>query len=204
MIWRLAALALLLTTSCVTFREEASPLSTTRIVADYETYTVRRVGLVPFTGNGLTGEEACELQTTFFTELSRRADFEIVPLTPNDLEEIPGSEPFRAGWIRPRTIIDLSRRFRLDAILIGTMTERQVFTPQRFGAQVDMIASETGVPIWSSIVHIDASDERVRYGMERWFDTSRATYKTGETWELALLSPRRFAQYAAYEVARGL
>jgi len=201
----LAAVLLSLTcASCVSLYGDAPTLADTRIVADYETYSIRRVGLVPFSGSDLTEDQACTLQETFFSELSRYADFEIVPLTARDLEEIPDSEPFRVGWIRPRTVIDLSRRFRLDAVLIGTVTERQVFTPQRFGVQLDMVAAETGVPIWSSTVHADASDERVRFGVQRWYEMTRATGESGETWDLCLLSPRRFAQFAAYEVARGL
>jgi hypothetical protein len=185
-------------------RGEAPPLADTRIASDRETYTIRRVGLVPFCGSELTEEQAGMLQETFFSELSRYADFEIVPLTARDLEEIPNSEPFRVGWIQPRTVIGLARRYRLDAVLIGTVTERQVFTPQRFGVQLDMVAAETGVPIWTSTVHADASDERVRSSVQRWYETTRASRKSGESWELCLLSPRRFAQFGAYEIARGL
>lgn len=202
---RLVALVGLATLgSCVTFDADRDPLAETRVVADFETYRVRRVGLTPFAGRDLSIGDSETIQDAFHTELSRTASFEIVPLNLTDLAEIPDSTPFRSGWVEPRTVIDLARRFRLDAILVGTITERQAFTPQRFGAQLDMIAAETGVPIWSATIHADASDERVRSGIERWFDETRAAHETGETWELVLLSPRRFVQFAAYEVARGL
>jgi hypothetical protein len=200
----LVALLALASVSCVSMRRHLEPLASARVAPDYETYTVRRVGLLPFCGEKLAEEQSTALQSAFLAELSRTSGLEIVPLQAADLEEIPASEPFRVGWIQPRTVIDIARRYRLDAILIGTVSERQYFTPQRLGVQLDMVAAETGLAIWSASVHLDASDERVREGVEQWFRTTRAAEETGETWELCLLSPRRFAQFAAYEIAREL
>ena len=52
--------------------------------------------------------------------------------------------------------------------------------------------------------HLDASEERVRARLEEWSDTDRAPAQHGESWELTLLSPRRFAQFAAQEIAETL
>jgi len=118
-----------------------------------------------------------------------------------DLAEIPRSEPYRRGSYEARTIIGLSRRFNLDAILIGTITDQQYFPPQRLGIQVDMVAAETGLVIWSSSLQLDASKRRVRDSLRAWSQLDQGDLE-GEDWELALISPRRFGRFAAWQVAR--
>lgn len=189
---------------CASNAPHAVPLATARVAADFESYPLRRVGLLPFCGEKMAEEQSAALQGAFLNEIHRRTAFEVVPLNPVDLEEIPESEPFRVGWIQPRTVIDLAHRYSLDAILIGTVTDRQYFVPQRLGVQLDMVAAETGVSIWSATVHLDASHEEVRQGIEAWFNEHKADVASGETWELALLSPRRFAQFAAFQIAQQL
>jgi hypothetical protein len=191
----------LLALACVSTRQHVEPLASSQVVPDFATYDLRRVGLLPFCGERVIEEQATALQSSFLGEIARRATFEIVPLRADDLEEIPQSQPFHAGWIQPRTVIDLARRFRLDAVMIGTVIERQYFTPQRLGVQLDMVAAETGVPIWTSTVHLDASEENVRRGVQAWCEQTRSAEESGEAWELSLLSPRRFAQFAAYQIA---
>jgi hypothetical protein len=200
----LALLILSALAGCATSTPRSVPLATARVAADFESYPLRRVGLLPFCGEKVAEEQSSALQGAFLTEIHRRTDFEVVPLNPADLEEIPASEPFRVGWIQPRTVIDLARRYSLDAVLIGTVTDRQYFVPQRLGIQLDMVAAETGVSIWSAAVHLDASHDDVRRGIEAWFNQHKADVASGETWELALLSPRRFAQFAAYQIAQQL
>ena len=120
---------------------------------DFETYQLERIGLLPFLGLELGTDQAFELQSTFFTEFSVETPFEVVPLYRNDLEEVPGSEPYRRGGYDPRTIIDIARRFRLDGVFVATVTDYQFYKPQRLSVQVDLVASETGVAIWSSSIH---------------------------------------------------
>jgi hypothetical protein len=197
----LPAVLALLALSCVSTQQRVEPLASSQVVPDFHTYDLRRVGLLPFCGERVIEEQANALQGAFLGELARAAAFEIVPLRAGDLEEIPQSQPFHAGWIQPRTVIDLARRFRLDAVMIGTVIERQYFTPQRLGVQLDIVAAETGVPIWTATVHLDASEESVRRGVQAWCEQTRSAQESGEAWELSLLSPRRFAQFAAYQIA---
>ena len=60
-----------------------------RIAADFDSYRLQRVGLVPFTGDETAFVDASHLQAAFLGELSSTVDYEIVPLDLTDLEEIP-------------------------------------------------------------------------------------------------------------------
>ncbi|MEM7306779.1 MAG: hypothetical protein AAF682_08915 [Planctomycetota bacterium] len=196
-----AALALALS-ACASTVAPMPTLATARVVDDFDTYRLGRVGLMPFEGEDLTDEQSAALEAAFFTELSHSTPFELVTLDTADLEEIRVSEPYRRGWYRPETILGLSRRYSLDAVLFGTVTQSQFFPPQKLSVQVDMVAAETGLVIWSSSVHLDASERRVRDGLEAYFtDPDGRESDEGQDWRLSLLSPSRFAQFAAFQVA---
>ncbi len=176
-------------------------MATVTVVPDFDTYQLRRVGLVPFTGDAIGHEQARELQSAFFAEMSASTGLEIVPLKPQDLEEVPRSEPYRRGWYRPQTIIDLARRFRLDGIFIGTVTELHTYPPQRLGIQLDLVASETGMVLWNSSIYLDAGQEKVRRSVEHWAQGTLGVDEDDEV-HIILLSPRRFTRFAAYQLSR--
>lgn len=192
-------LLLLVLCACVSSGRLARDLATGQVATDYDSYRLQRVGLVPFGGDELSIDQAQVMQSAFFSEVSRRKRFEVVPLERADLEEIPESEPYRRGVYKPQSVIDLSRRYNLDAVLVGTVTDFQSFPPLRLSVQVDMVASETGLVIWSSSVHLDARDQRVKNSIKTLYSDPR---EEGSSWEITLLSPSLFAQFAAYEISQ--
>ena len=64
--------------------------------------------------------------------------------------------------------------------------------------QMDMVSAETGLVVWSAAVHLDASDPLVREGVEIW--AGGGAEDAGD-WEVALMSPSRFARFAAWQIA---
>lgn len=189
--------------ACKSAEPEVERLATSHRSADFETYSMRRVGLFPFYGDGVTFEDARDLQSSFFSELSGVVPFEVVPLDMSDVAEIPTSDPFRSGTYKPRTVIDVARRFRLDGAFVGTVTDRQQFSPQRIGLQVDLVATETGLVIWSGNVHLDAAQDQVRDNVKLWVEGGQGDIAEID-WKLSLISPRRFGHFAAYQLARQL
>lgn len=177
-----------------------APLADARIVSDFDTYSIRRVGLLPAVGVPLSARQADDLQAAFFAELSAATDYEIVRLGAADLEAIPRMEPHRTGRYRPQTILAVSKRYALDALFVPTVTDLQPHPPQRLGVQVDLVSAETGQTLWASSVQLDAAQEHVRRSIEAWARRHQGDV-SDSTWELTLLSPRRFARFAAYQVA---
>lgn len=186
---------------CAATQGSVGNLARASVANDYSTYRLRRVGLLPFQGDAISQETATNLQSAFGTAAARHASFEIVPLTLGDLEEVPTSEPFRRGRVKPKTILALAQRFQLDGLLMGTVSEMRVYSPQRLGLEMDLVATETGVPIWSSSVLLDASDERVRRAVEQWHQATRGGDASGERKDIYLISPARFSQFAAAQLA---
>ena len=175
-------------------------LASARVVSDFDSYTLHRVGLLPPVGPAVTPDHGADLSAALFAEFSARTDLEIVPLTAADLEAIRSLEPYRRGGYAPRSVLAIAGRYRLDALLIPTVTDLQVHPPQRLGLSVDLVSTETGQALWSSSVQLDAARETVRNALKVWAEREVGDV-SDTTWELTLISPRRFARYAAYQVA---
>ncbi len=195
-----AALALL-ASGCALLEHDPGPLATSRLAVDFGTYHIARVAVLPFQGRGLDPESAVTLQSAFQLELAAVMPYELVSLAAEDLAEVDRHDPHRRGRYEPRAVLELAQRFRLDALLIGTVTRHEPYPPQALGVEVELVACETGLPLWSSSVQLDAGDSRVRARLERWQATQESDSGSRESVQLTLVSPERFARYAAWEVA---
>ena len=197
-----AVIALALCSGCQVLMPRAEPLAQSALAADFSSYRIARVGILPFTGRDLDDQSASRLQRSFQLELGRVMPYELIPLGPSDLEEVRRSDPYRRGRYHPRTILEIAKRFRLDALLVGTVSQLEPYPPQSLALGLEMVASETGLTIWSSSVHLDAADAGVRARLERWQSRQRTEGGKKESVQLTLASPERFTRFAAWEVAR--
>jgi hypothetical protein len=189
---------------CAWQKEVLPPLAHARVTADFDSYQLRRVGLLPFSGDGLDRAQSEELQRAFLFELSRRASYEVVRLAPEDLAEVDAQQPYERGTYRSKSVIETARRFHLDGLLVGTVTHLESYAPQALGVQVELVASETGLVIWSSALELDMTDAGVRDSLRQYSEEHRDENDEPADERLMLLSPLRLMRFAASEVARTL
>ncbi len=181
---------------------EQDTLARARAAPDFATYHLQRVAIVPFTGNELSAERANDLKNGLALELAARVGFEIVQLTADDLAEIPRAEPYRRGWYASGTLLEISKRFSVDAILVGTVRDLSCYTPQHLATQVELVSCETGQIAWSSSVELDARDSRVIKAIEAWYTYDMESHDAPGDEALAFLSPAIFSRFATREMAR--
>lgn len=182
--------------------ERAIPrLGSAEVVADFDSYAIRRVGILPFADPNGASEPNGLLQGAFFAELQRSTPYDLVLLGNQDLEEIRRAEPHRRGALRPDTLIALARRYRLDAVLFGTILQQQLFPPQMLSLRADLVSAETGQVLWSGRLHLDANRAEVRDGLRAYYGEGGGPTSGDPSWELALLAPARLARFAAWQVA---
>ena len=196
---RAALVLLALAASCAAPRE-VPPLATARMVSDFGTYRLERVGLLPPVGVSLTEQQQDHVQAACHAEFSAACAMEVVRLGELDLEAVPTLEPVRRGSYSAEAILALAQRYRLDGLLIPTVTDLQVHPPQRLGLSVDLVSAETGQALWSSAVRLDAAQATTRESIEAWAHDHQGDV-SDHTWEVTLLSPRRFARFAAFHLA---
>jgi hypothetical protein len=196
---RQVLLALALAAGCAA-PHAVQPLANARMVSDFGTYRLERVGLLLPVGLRLSEQQQQDVQAACMAEFSAGTAMEIVRLTAHDLEAVPTFEPHRRGTYSAGAILALARRYRLDALLIPTVTDLQVHPPQRLGLSVDLLSAETGQALWSAAVQLDAAQEATRESIEAWAHTHQGDVND-HTWEVILLSPKRFARFAAFHLA---
>lgn len=177
-------------------------MGSAQITSDFESYSLVRVGVLPFAElnkEPMTRHEIGAVETSFHSEFAAATPYDLVPLRASDLEELLPPDPFREGWYSPSTLTTLRERYRLDALLVGTVTSRRVVAPQVLGVQLDLVSCETGQTIWTSDLLLDASNEGTRRAVDTW-----ARHHLGEEHgaRMAMLSPKKFAHFAAFQMAR--
>jgi hypothetical protein len=197
------ALGLLALASCASTHAPVEALARAQVTADFATYQIHRVGLLPIAGRSLDSEQKSVLEGALFTEFSNTTSYEVVPLQREDLEELNLGSSYLRGHYDPAAVIEIARRFRLDGAFVTTVTDYQFYAPQRLSVQVDLVASETGAAIWSSSLHLDATVDSVQRAVQAFYENSGSMdNESGNGWEIALLSPRLFAQFACWQLAR--
>ncbi|HTF91373.1 MAG TPA: hypothetical protein VK843_23380 [Planctomycetota bacterium] len=177
-------------------------LARAHTASDMASYRVQRVAVVPFTGATLDPERAMQLENGLAIELAPRVPFELVQLSAADLAEISRADPYRRGWYASTTLLEIAARFQVDAILVGTVREWSLYTPQRLATQIELVSCETGMVAWSSTVELDADDARVVASVKAWYAFERDSHDAPGDEALAFLSPSSFARFAMRELAR--
>ena len=170
--------------------------------SDFDTYRIGRVGILPVAGQGLSEADSVELQEILFTEFASATRMEIVMLNSQDLAEITLNEPHMKGVYTPDAVIGISKRFRLDGMLVATAINRQVFPPQRLSLQVDLVSSETGMAIWNGGVNLLGDNVEVVNGLEAFYGNGKPI--ADDSWTVSLLSPSQFSRFAAWQIAQDL
>jgi hypothetical protein len=200
-----ACLAVLALCSCSAIPGYIAPqetLARSHSASDLGSYRIQRVAVVPFTGNVIDPVRAMDFEDSLALELAPRVNFEIVQLYAADLAEVSRSDPYRRGWYAPATLLELAKRYNIDAVLIGTVREQWCYTPMRIAAQVEMVSCETGMVAWSSSVELDARDGHVQKCVKAWYGLELDSTDAPGDEALAYLSPAIFARFAARELVR--
>ncbi len=201
-----ALLALAFAASCQTITHPRDlpqvQLASFQRASDYNTYNLSRIGILPVVGTELSDSDSTELQGILFSEFASAIPMEVVLLNTSDLMEITASDPHQRGTYKAATIVEISRRFQLDAILVPTAIQRQAYPPQRLSLSVDLVSSETGMAIWNGGVNLKGENRDVVDGLEAFFGNGKGL--SDDSWSVSLLSPSKFARYASWQIAQGL
>ena len=177
-------------------------LARTRSTSDFDSYPLQRVGLLPLACEIADGTRLRELQQSLAFELSRTAPFEVVLLSETDMAEVTQQAAHQRGTYSPNAILTAARRFRLDGLLVGTVTHFEHYSPLALGVKLELVPVETGLPIWAADLDLDTSEARVRESLDIYQARRLDAGGSADDSTVALLSPRCFLRFAAGEVAR--
>ena len=160
---------------------------------------MRRVAMLPLSGGQVTPEALRDITTAFHAELSKKALFEVVPVTGAELEAICGQRQLSSVEPLPAHVLDsLRERLGAEGVLFTDITHLHAYRPISIGVRVKLVDISSGAISWASDCVYDsghpATAENARQFQRQFSDPHRVIRDDGGS---ALISPARFAKFVA-------
>jgi hypothetical protein len=165
---------------------------------------IRRVLVLPLADESGTGSPRHVVDTGLRDEIVKLRRFDIVQPDAADASSKPSEGPKKTGRVDVATIIELGRRYGVDAVLFGSLDHYRPYAPPLLGISASLIDVQTGLIIWEIRDFLDASDRATEVAMKEFFAVELAKDQTVMDEELLAVSPLWFAKFAARRVARTL
>ncbi len=167
---------------------------------EYNNTGVHRVLLVPFTFETNREKVINEVTEAFSIELQKSAKFDIVLPRGFPEELLLQNDLWGKGLVRAETVIEAKKRFKVDAIIFGTITHYKPYEPPILGMKVGMFSTVTGNVIWTADTILDSSEATVVRLVKTYYRTNYQRKQSLYGWKIILLSMKRYAQFVAHQV----
>ena len=160
---------------------------------------MRRVAMLPLSGEKLTPEVLRDITTAFQAELSKKAIFEVVPIGGTELEAICGQRQLSSVEPMPAQLLDsLRERYGAEGILFTDITHLHAYRPVAIGVRAKLVDIGSGAISWACDCVYDSGHpaiaENARQFQRQFSDPQRAIPDDGGS---VLISPMRFAKFVA-------
>ena len=170
---------------------------------EFKKLQIRRVLLLPFEYNVDREAVIDEVTEAFSVELRKIGSFEVIVPTGNKATIIPEHEIWSKGSVNINTLVTLKKKYDVDAIIFGNITNYRPYEPMLLGVKVGMISTDTGSVVWSADGVFDSNENEVAELVKQYFESTHqksALYG----WKLILLSMRRYSQFVANQITETL
>lgn len=162
---------------------------------------VRRVLALPLSDESGNGAGTEVVSRALRDEIAKLRRFDLVAPSASDAALAQDDGPLQTGRIPVATIIELGRRYHVDAVLFGSITHYRPYQPAALGMSVSLIDVQTGKIVWSVNDLVDSADRAAALAMNNdYFDRS-ATDQTVFGREIMNASPEWFARFTARRIA---
>ena len=167
---------------------------------EYLNSKLHRVLLLPFTVESQRDKVVDEVTDAFYIELQKSGKFEII--VPQGFQDILAlqNDIWNRGLIRSETIEEAKRRYKVDALIFGTITQYQPYEPPVLGIKIGMFSAISGNIMWSSDAIFDSSDASVVKLVKTYYKEHYKRKQSLYGWKIILLSMKRYAQFVAYHM----
>ena len=167
---------------------------------EYNNASVHRVLLVPFAFETNREKVVNEVTEAFFVELQKSTKFDVV--LPHEFPDklLPQNDLWIKGLVRAETVIEAKKRFKVDAIIFGTITHYKPYEPPILGIKVGMFSTVTGNVIWTADTILDSSEASVVQLVRTYYRRNYQRKQSLYGWKIILVSMKRYAQFAAHQV----
>lgn len=162
--------------------------------------TIRRVAMLPAHHPKLQGEVLKEIDAALNAELSKKAVFEVVPITRSAMELLTDRREISSVERVPG---DLFRKLRdqygVEAVMFNDLTHYSPYRPVSLGVRSKLVDIETGTIQWASDLMLDSGNANVAESARAYQKVlCRDNFPVRSDGATVLMSPRLFAQFAAF------
>ena len=161
---------------------------------------VHRVMVLPFAPAPGVKADAATIRKCFVTELAKLQRFELVPLPEGAGEDSELYQSLRRGRISTEALATLGKRYRIDGVLLGTITGNRPYKPPHLGLRVQLVSLHSATAVWATEVFYDTADSATIDDLQHFAGTFAAPEDSMHGWELTLISPSRFATFVSHRV----
>lgn len=162
---------------------------------------MRRVALLPLWNENLSGEYLRDVDAAFSAELTKKAVFEVVPVTRAQMESICGERQLSSVEVLPaEALARLRARFAVEGVIFTDLTSFSPYRPLSMGVRAKLIDVATGQIRWAFDYIYDTGNASVAAAAKKFQLQYSNEHQplTGDGGSI-LLSPGRFAKYVANE-----
>lgn len=162
----------------------------------------RKVLVVPFrhaddaVARAVTEAFALELEKTLF--------FEVVSPYGPAAKDFEGLRVWMDGGLEIRSLTALRRRFKVDAVAVGQVTQYRAYDPPVLGMRAQVVSARSGIVLWGTEGCFDAREAGVRTLVRHFYSRCLATPERSHGWKIVLSSPRYYAQFVAHQLVSTL
>jgi hypothetical protein len=167
---------------------------------EYSTTKLHRVLLLPFTIESRRDKVVDEVTDAFYIELQKSAKFDVV--VPQGFEDILAQQKdiWNRGLIMPETLVEAKKRYQVEAIIFGTITQYQPYEPPVLGIKIGMFSALSGNIMWSSDAIFDSSEASVIKLVKSYHKKHYQRNQSLYDWKIILVSMKRYAQFVAHHM----
>jgi len=161
---------------------------------------VRRIMLLPFRAAAGVQADTHVVRESFLAELAKIQRFELIPLPTGTAEDDKIYRALTRGRISAESLVALAKRYKLDGVLVGTVTSYRPYLPPHLGLRTKLFSVHSGSFIWAAEGLYDANDVRTMEDLEHYQETFLAAESSMHGMRMNLLSPRKFAAYVSHRL----
>lgn len=161
---------------------------------------MRRVALLPVYHERFPSEALQDLDYAFNSELAKKTVFEVVPVSRRQMEGLIGLREVSSVDKIPGDLFKkLKEHYGVEGVMFTDVTHYSPYRPVAVGVRSKLVDIETGRIHWASDVLFDSSNSGVAEAARRYQRVlGRDNFPVEGDGGTILLSPRLFAQFAAY------
>lgn len=196
--------AALLLSGCASLRKttvKPPPPPQNYFAPDTDGTPMRRVALLPLWSERVPAGNLRDLDAAFAGELSKKALFEVVPVSRSRMESLFGQPQFASTEALPADLLEkLREQFGVEGILLIDLTHFSSYRPVAIGVRTKLLDVTTGDIRWAFDYVYDSGHPAIAEAARRYqLQYSNEQQPLKSDGGSILLSPTRFAKYVAAE-----